>query len=367
MRKFKLYIFTLLLSMLSPAVHAEITAALIAPQSGELKVWGDELLYGVQTAIDEINQSGGLNGKRVNLLIVDDPCSENLSISTAQMLALKKEQKPALVIGPYCSQGFDKTSAIYANAKIFQIIPVMLNAVYAEKTYKGLIKITGVKEQIGEDFFNFYNKRFAGKSVALVFNPENRDNIFQAQAILDEFQHHGKASLIQSYLYTNDPDEISKTLQKDNSEIVFLLGKAKKVAKTIRDLKRRNKDIIIFTSKYMTGDSLNRYAQDYLDNVYFMGMPPVENNPDFAEQIVKLRLHGINFKGLNIYGYSAVKTWANLAKKSKSLNFDKIAQTAKKSELRHIWSNASVQKTDENNTLHYVFFNFKKGEFVLAE
>ena len=72
---------------------AEVRVAIIVPKTGEYKVWGDELVFGAQTAVDEINNNGGIMGEKLELSTIDDTCSDNLAVSTAQMLSVSSSIK----------------------------------------------------------------------------------------------------------------------------------------------------------------------------------------------------------------------------------------------------------------------------------
>ena len=154
---------------------ADIQIATVMPKSGAYKTWGDELNEGAKIAVDEINQKGGLNGEKLNLLSIDDPCSETLALSTAQMLALKKEDKPALVIGPYCSDGLENIAKTYQKGKIFHIVPSLINDQNTSPDASGMIKMFGGIEQAASDLFAFYNDRYAGQNVAIVSNDDNKN------------------------------------------------------------------------------------------------------------------------------------------------------------------------------------------------
>jgi branched-chain amino acid transport system substrate-binding protein len=359
-----LFDMTLAVLLLFPLISAaEIRTALIVPQSGEYKIWGDELANGVKTAIQEINEKGGIQHKRLSLMLIDDPCSENLSVSAAQMLALNNDHKPALVVGPYCSEGFDKVASIYASAQIFQIVPMPLNAHYASQNYKGLIRVSNIKEQRGADFFDFYNRNWAGRRAIVIFDSADSDMVKSAESAVDQFRRHGKSSLIESRTFAKDVDLMAEEIVQARQDVAFLLGKPKKIAKTIRALKRLNPNFSIVTGKYMVGDSLYEYADPYLDQVYFMGMPSFENNPDYAELLVKLRLKGVEPNGLNIYGYAAVKTWADLVRKAGSLKYDKIVKAARNLP-NPLWSSA---RTSNSQGAHYVFYRYQNGEFMQVD
>ena len=96
------YLFLLCFSLNSSA-FAKINIALIAPKGGEFLKQGEQLLKGAKQAVDEINSSGGLLGKKVKLIEIDDQCNDSIAISTAQMITILKDNKIDLVIGPYCA------------------------------------------------------------------------------------------------------------------------------------------------------------------------------------------------------------------------------------------------------------------------
>ncbi len=342
--------------------------AVIAPKSGEYKRWGDELNYGVQVAIDEINHDGGIKGKKLELFSIDDACSDNLAVSTAQMLAVGLENKPVVVIGPYCTNAFEQISQIYSGAKIFQIVPTSLNYNSAMQEHQGMVRMGGFKEQASRDFFQFYNTHFAGKKVAILLNSEDPSTTTAFNLVYEEFRKFGKSSLVTNYDFANqDLNDLAQRITDNQEEVVAIAGTPKATAKMIRNLKQNNKDIIIVTSKYALGDSLFEYAQDYLDGVYFVALPTMEDNPDFAEILVKLRLRGIEMKGLNIYGYTALKTWADMVSKANSFAYDDLSELVKKEGVEALSDTMLFNNGGVENPIHYEFYEYKDGEYVKAD
>ena len=343
----------------TPSVlSATVKVALIAPKTGEYKMWGDELNFGAKTAIDEINNNGGIKGKKLELMSIDDACSDNLAVSTAQMLAVGMENKPALVIGPYCSNNVEKVAKTYSTAKIFQIIPI--------NNRFNITREVEFNSQIGKDFFEFYNARYAGKRVAFLSNADYQVKAFNS--MYDEFRKYGKSSLLTSYVFGNSGlDDLAKNIVAAGEEVVFISGEPKKIARMIRNIKQQKPDMVIVTGKYAVGDSLFEYAADWLDDVYFMALPSFQNNPDFAEMMVKLRLRGVELTGLGGYAYASVKTWAELVKENKSFDYNKLAATVKKNGLKTPWGENLVSNGSTGNRLHYDFYQYKNGEYVMTD
>ena len=346
--------------------QAEITVTAIVPQSETYEKQGKELLSGIHKAIDEINTQGGILGEKVNLLPVDDQCNDSISISTAQMLSLLKDKKISLVIGPYCANSFDEVADIYAKAQIFQIIPTAINYTQAKTIKKGLIKMLGYTSQEALDFFNHYNKTFAGKNVAVISKEDDIESMEEANAIIKEFARHGKSILIKLYTYEEtkkDYDTLADKVFSDKNQIAFLLGTAKNIRKMARALKEKDDEFVIFTNKYLATQDYFDYLGRLADGTYFMELRGRNDDPDFAETLVKLRLSGFEAEGLSIYGYSAVKLWEQLVKKAKSFNYNKLAAIANDKNIKTEFGNKMFHNGAPRINEPYAIFKYQNGEY----
>lgn len=369
MRKTVIKIISILGLFISGAAHADINIAVIAPKAGDFKSFGDEIISGVRIAVEDINNNGGLKGEKINLITVDDQCDDRLAVSTAQMMAVNtsKKDKMSLVIGPYCSNAFDEVSSIYAKANIFQIIPTTISAKEATKDHKGLVKMVGYKERQGKDFFNYYKANFGGQRVALVYDSNNRDIVEVAASIQSEFRKEGDSDKLLAFsfeTYNKDMEKLSKAILQNKISIAYILGKANIIAKLTKELKRSKKDFVIFTNKYQAPDDYNKVMGDLAEGSYFIALPSLKDNPNFAETLVKLRLLGVEPEGLSVYGYSAVKLWEELVDKSDSFSYNKLAQTLNESTIDTGWGEMMFNNGNPQNSINYGIYQLKSGEYT---
>ncbi len=63
-----------------------IKVGLVASLSGENKPWGDDSQAGAKMAVDEINAKGGINGKKIELLVQDDASTPEGAKTAAEKL-----------------------------------------------------------------------------------------------------------------------------------------------------------------------------------------------------------------------------------------------------------------------------------------
>ena len=361
----KYIVFGVLLIFAMPA-YSKVTIALIAPKAGDYLQQGIELTKGVRKAVDEINSQGGLRSKKIHLLEVDDECNDAMAISTAQMLAVSKINPLNLIIGPYCANSFDTVADVFAKAKIFQIIPTTVNYSQAKTIKRGLVKMLGYTNQQAVDFFNFYNSNFAGKKVAVISNANDGDSVEEAAAIVKEFSRHGKSVVIKSYTYQmtdKDYDDLAEKIIEEQNQIAFLLGTAKNIRKMAREIREENEDFIIFTNKYRATDEYIRYLDRWAEGTYFMELRGKDDNPEFAETLVKLRLSGLDTEGLSLYGYTAVNLWKELVNKAKSFEYDKLSAALNNQTIKTEFGNKMFHNGAPKISESYAVYKYENETF----
>ncbi|MCM1324805.1 MAG: ABC transporter substrate-binding protein [Acetobacter sp.] len=366
LKKYIQYIlFVGLLAGIRPCA-ADITLAVIAPKAGEHAKAGNELFNGAKLAVQEINDNGGLNGEKLDVLTIDDRCDDRLAVSTAEMLTLLSSKKIGLVVGPYCSNRFNDVAAKYEKAKIFQIVPttVSYNAGNTEK--KGQILLLGTKSQISEDFFQYYNQNFAGLKVGFVYNDKPEDGYAEvAKTLFDEFRRYGKSDLLKFYVLNNKHTpmaELATTVVKDKVNIVFVLGKDKETINFIEEIKNADKNQIIFTDKRKISPQILQSLGKKANGLYLLDIPRLKDSLAFTENLVNLRLLGIEPEGMETYSYVAVKLWGDLVQEVHSFSYEKLAQAANTGEMKEKWSDF-LMHSGSVKASKYVIEIYQDGEF----
>lgn len=168
------------------------------------------------------------------------------------------------------------------------------------------------------DFFQFYNRNFAGLKVGFVYNDKPEDGYSEvAKALYDEFRRFGKGELLKFYALNREQGgmyDLARTMEKDGINVAFVLGENDETVNFIRAAKDVQRSIILFTSKNMVSpDSLKRLGKD-AEGLYVMTLPGLKDSLMFTENLVNLRLLGIEPEGLEVYSYVAVKLWGDLVR-----------------------------------------------------
>jgi len=117
-------IMTLAATALTGTIHAqsanEIKIGVPQPMTGPYAMFGDEIQAGVLTAVEVINAAGGVNGKRLTTVLVDDACEPKQAIPAVSRLV---NEKIKFVVGHSCSGTVIPVVNIYESEGIVAITP----------------------------------------------------------------------------------------------------------------------------------------------------------------------------------------------------------------------------------------------------
>ena len=152
-----------------------ITIGVILPLTGPFSEYGLPLKQGMNLALEEINSNGGINGKKLKLIIEDDKSSSKDAVNAANKLI--SVDKVHLILGPLSSGNSLAVAPISEKNKVVQIS-----------------LLAGIPEfsQAGDYIFRIYPSSELGAKYAA----ENAFNKFQPQkvAILYANNPFGEAS-----------------------------------------------------------------------------------------------------------------------------------------------------------------------------
>jgi len=199
----------------------------ILPLTGPLAEYGKPLKQGMDLALSEINNSGGINGKKLELILEDDKSTSNDAINADNKLI--NSDKVKLVLGPLSSGNSLATAPISEKSKVVQI-----------SFLAGIPQFS----QAGDYIFRIYpsselGARFASQEAIKLFNPKKI-------AIMYANNPFGEASKI---IYTEVAN--SKNVEVVSTQ-TFLDGD-KDFKTQLLKIKSANPDLILCSTYWAEG------------------------------------------------------------------------------------------------------------------
>src|SRR5471032_2923788 len=106
------------------AQQGPILIGVSTPKTGPLSVASEWEMWGVDLAVEEINAAGGLLGRKVELMVLDNKCNPVEGVNVANKLV---EAKVVAIEGAHCSSAHLASMKIVADAKIPMITGIASN------------------------------------------------------------------------------------------------------------------------------------------------------------------------------------------------------------------------------------------------
>lgn len=347
--------------------RAAINIAIIVPADKA----GNQLAEGAFTAVKEINGEGGIKGKRVNLMRVEDPCDDILSLTTAEMISLNRlpEQQVDLVIGPYCPNRGQEIADLYRKKKILQILPIPVSSEIHRKGNSLPLKFLGYSEQQASAVFDFYRRHYEGAPFAFVYDNRDAEMTGTAKALLQKFEESGRADKLLTFSYENyrkNLNKMAKNIIKGKAAAVYITGKPEQVAEVANLIRNKSLALPLITNQFQTPENFVPQMGNYAENTYLLKISSLKDNPYFAETLVKLRLAGTEPEGLMPYGYLAVRFAEKLWQKNGGTQFAKAAAALKNCPMDAGWGNGGFKDGIPNKSVDYIFEKSVQGEYTQA-
>ena len=170
MRKLSLLLSLAVATMLTGCQKAQeapatIKIGLAGAQTGSDGQIGLSMINGSLVAIDEWNAKGGLLGKQIEPMILDDGAQPQQAVTVAQSLI---GSGVAAVIGHFNSGCTIPASRLYNDAKIVEISPGSTNPLYTEQGFPYAFRICGRDDQQGVVIASFLHDQLKLNKIAIL-------------------------------------------------------------------------------------------------------------------------------------------------------------------------------------------------------
>lgn len=121
-----MFVFFLTSCFLASGVYAEtIKIPVASPFTGPLASFGEGVKNGALLKAEEVNATGGINGKQIEIVLGDELCDPKEAAAVATRFA--SDPEVAIVIGHLCSSATLAALPIYKEAGLVAITPASTN------------------------------------------------------------------------------------------------------------------------------------------------------------------------------------------------------------------------------------------------
>jgi branched-chain amino acid transport system substrate-binding protein len=206
------------------AMAENIRIGVASPFTGDLAAYGDNIKAGVNLKLKEINDAGGINGQKIELVWGDDLCAPKDAGTVGSKFATDKSI--VAVIGHLCSSATLAAMPIYVRAGLVALSPTSTNPTIGDVGKGWFFRNCYTDDFQGKYLANYVVPKLLGKHSVAIFY-ENND---YAIGLKDSFMAGAKAAGVtvtgaEAYVAktTDFTPQLTKLL-RDKPDTIFLCG-----------------------------------------------------------------------------------------------------------------------------------------------
>jgi branched-chain amino acid transport system substrate-binding protein len=309
---------------LSGRAKAEQIVVVVGPMTGSESAHGIDYAAGVKRAISEINAKGGLLGQKLTFSIVDDACDADQAEAAAQQIV---EERPAVVIGHYCSSCSIRAAPVYAKARIVQISPTSTNPRLTEIGLTSVFRMVGRDDDQGRTAVSRLAAAWPHGKIA-VLDDGGTYGKGLADVVRDGLKARGiKPVLSESFQPgAQTYSAIVRRMRTASVQAVFIGAYDLDIAVIAREVAAAGLHLTILAGDALVAPSFWDAAGKAGENLIFTFSPNPLDLPAGRALIEAARRDGVEFSGQTVLAYASVEVWAEAVRKAGS--FDTVAVAA---------------------------------------
>jgi branched-chain amino acid transport system substrate-binding protein len=316
--KLKLLAGSALVAVLSLAstAKADIVIGLIAPLTGPVAAYGEQVKNGAQVAVDEINKKGGVLGEKLVLKLADDAGDPKQGVSAANQLV---GDGIRFVVGPVTSGVAVPASDVFAENGVLMVTPTATAPDLTNRGLTNILRTCGRDDQQAEVSAAYVAEKYKDKRVAII-NDKGQYGRGLADAFKATLNKAGVTEVMDESINPGEKDfsALTTRLKADNVDVIYFGGyhpEAGLMARQLADISLK--------AQIIGGDGLSNteypaIGGDAANGTMFTNASDALKNPDSKAAVAALAAANIPAEAFTLNAYAAVEVLAAGIEKAKS-------------------------------------------------
>lgn len=349
-----------------PATAQDIPIAAIGPMTGQYASFGAQFKAGAEMAVADINAAGGVNGKKLTLIIEDDACDPKQAVAAAGKLAARKVK---LVAGHFCSGSSIPASKVYAEEGLIQISPASTNPKFTdERAGPSIFRVCGRDDQQGGVAGAYIASKFKGKKVAIL-----HDKTAYGKGLADETQKAMNAAGMKEALYEaytageKDYRALVSKLKANAIDVIFLGGYHTEGGLIVRQMREQGMNTVLIGGDALVTQEYWQITGEAGSGTMMTFSPDPRKTPAAAEVVARFKAKNIDPEGYVLYTYAAIQAWAQAATAAKSEDTKAVTAQLASGKFKTVIGEFSFDKKGDPTLPPYTVYEWKGGKYEQLE
>ena len=357
-----------LVSLLVPAAGFAadtIKIGVAGPHTGDLAPYGIPTKEAVEMIAAQVNAAGGVNGKQIELLPMDDQCKPEIATNAATKLV---SEGATVVIGHVCSGATKAALGIYKEAKVIAISPSATNPPLTQSgDYPNFFRTIAPDDDQGKLAATFATDKLGAKKIAILHDKGDYGKGF-ADFSKAAIEAGGKAKVVLFEGITPgamDYSAVVQKIRKEGADAVVFGGYHPEASKLVGQMKKKRVNVPFIGPDGVKGDGFLEIAGADAEGVYATGPMDVsayaENKQAKADYVAKYSKDPGTFFD---QGYAAMQTVLNAIKVAGGTDYAAMEKALRSSYVNTAVGKIKFDSKGDAEGVGFSVFQVKGGKFV---
>lgn len=351
----------------SPRLQGEVIVYVAAPLSGWQAEGGQTVVGGVRLMAERLNRSGGLLGRRVRVVELDDEADSEVAARIASEVAAAVGREPVLgVIGHYNSDQTAAAMEVYKDLPIVVITPTATDVSLTGRGYRNFFRVNATDAAQAPAAADFLVHELGARRIAVVYanNGYGRGLRQEMRAALKALGLEPAAEIEIEEAASTQKGAVDQLVAL-NPDAVFLAGYETEGYVLLPELREAGSKV-----PFMASDGCFLY--EFIDGsgpaaegVYVSGV-----TPDSAAVVDEKwwkeyqELEARNPGTYSVAGYTAMSVLAEGARRARSLEGPKVADAIRTLSFTSLLGPIAYDEKGDLRQQTIYIFQVQNGRFV---
>ncbi|HXE24508.1 MAG TPA: branched-chain amino acid ABC transporter substrate-binding protein [Roseiarcus sp.] len=305
-----------LAALAAPAQAQDITIALAGPMTGPVASIGEQMKRGAEAAAAAINEAGGVNGRKIKIVVEDDACDPKQAVAVANLIV---GQQIKYVDGHACSGSSIPASDVYADNNILMMSPASSNPVLTEKGRPTIMRIYPRDDEQAAFIGPWIAQHYKGKKIAIL-----HDKSAYGKGLADVVKEKLNAAGVKEILFEGiNPGEKDYTaivtkLKNAGADLVYFGGYHPEGGLMVRQAADQGYKLNLMMGDSIATSEFWQISGPAGEGTLFTFPSDPRRSPNAAKALEQFKAQGFNPEGFTLFSYGVVQAIAEGIKRAGS-------------------------------------------------
>ena len=349
------------------AAQADIVIGLMAPLTGPVAAYGDQVKNGAEAAVETINKAGGILGEKIVLKLADDAGDPKQGVSAANQLV---GEGVHYVVGPVTSGVAIPASDVLAENGILMVTPTATAPDLTARGLTNVLRTCGRDDQQAEVAAAYVLKNLKDKKIAII-----HDKATYGKGLADAFKAAINAGGLNEVLYNSltpgekDLSALVTRIKAEGVEVIYFGGYHPEGGLLARQLRDVSVNATIIGGEGLSNTEFWAIGNEAAAGTIFTNATAALKNPASAEAVKVLAEKGLPPEAFTLNAYAAVEVLkAGIERAGKADDTAAVAAALKNGEpIATAIGNLTYAENGDLSSPSFSLFKWEDGKIVAVE